>query len=52
MKIMYTEIQMTDEQLQKLRAYELETGEDGEKLVERLFLNFIDSVNKATADNS
>lgn len=44
MKRMYVEIQMSDEQCEKLKNWEKENDKDGEELVKELLLKFIDSL--------
>lgn len=43
MKVMYTEIQMSDEQCEKLDEWEKKTGESAESLVMKLLFQFIDN---------
>jgi hypothetical protein len=44
MKIMYTEIHITDEQCADLKKWEKENDADAEELVQKLLIKFIDSL--------
>ncbi|WP_312093807.1 hypothetical protein [Niallia sp.] len=41
MKVMYTELQMTEEKWEKLKKWEKETGIDAEEKVQELFEEFL-----------